>query len=138
MASEPFILTRETAKEYNLGGRYPVCCCDCGDTIEMGDKMIFLNDHTNRDDPVHFKCHEWAEQSKKAKADVQGKFALDFAQELRTKHDLTYGCSVNLEGAINNMFDYGMHEKGIRDVLEDIYDNLDFVEGDGTDEEVKI
>jgi hypothetical protein len=50
------------------------------------------------------------------------------AQELRAKYELTYRCSVNLEGTINNMLFYGMKIDQVKDVLEDLYDNFEQTE----------
>lgn len=107
-----------------------ITCCICGDPFPRTDKfnIVFLNEHTNKDDPAHLECYERSEAQKKAVAENLASFACKLAQELRHKYGLTYGCSVNLEGTINNMIHYGMGEEPIKDILTDLLDNVDFVE----------
>ena len=118
-----FLISEENKHEFEheLG---PTLCCQCGDPLKFGEKIAYTNqDHW---DPAHVKCIELKNKIEKQREENKRSFAFNFAQELRGKHELTYGCSVNLEGTINNMLDYGMNDKAIRDVLEDIYDNLQF------------
>ena len=48
---------------------------------------------------------------------------------------MSYRMRVNLEGTIGNMLYYDLSKTQIKDILEDIYGNLDFLEGDDDGEE---
>ena len=50
------------------------------------------------------------------------------AQKYRTDYDLTYRCSVCLEGTINNILLYGLSYIQIKNILEDILDSIEFCE----------
>lgn len=55
--------------------------------------------------------------------------AFKIAKELKERFLLTYRCQVNLEGAINNAFQFGMNESNLKSFLEDILENVEFIDG---------
>lgn len=56
--------------------------------------------------------------------------AENLAQEFRLQYNLTYRCSINLEGTINNLLLYKLNIEQITDILTDIFNCIEFVKGD--------
>lgn len=56
--------------------------------------------------------------------------AESLAYNLRLEYGLTYRCSVNLEGTINNLLQKGLSLQEVEDVVRDILDNIEWSDED--------
>lgn len=54
-------------------------------------------------------------------------FGQSLAKRLAKQHDLTYRTQVNLEATINGLIYKGLTQSDVTEMMEDIFDNLAFV-----------
>lgn len=54
-------------------------------------------------------------------------WAAKLAAKIAYQHDLAYRTRVNLEATLNTMLHYGLSKKKAKDLIEDLFENIYFV-----------